>query len=293
MPMRILLKKVLLLLILTVAVTMVFAACKKESAPEAFDAEKEMAKTIATIEALELLANEYFEEDVFLNTLIFLRCRRYSDGVWALTGGALDEGFEEYVLSAGESFDYLRNMQRLIIPSTGDAVDFVHMIAAMNLALKGRMFGDLGGFAGDITQLVNEIIDVSGDDEALFLAASALCGNESSGFGAADIYADIDAVNIIADYEETDRPFSVILKDYYEDLTKPSRMAEYLLNEYGKTQFVTDELGDLVYERVTDNIPVIALLAKDGITVSTYGGHIKACCYAFAEYILRDMDQDE
>ncbi len=238
------------------------------------------------LEETESLAKLYFGENSFRNTLVYIRSKRYGDIYWNTLAGASDPIFEQFVLenSVLNSAE-LRYVQSIFIPSTSDVVDFVHMVGTMNMALNGREAGDLGGFAGDITQLVQDIAGTVGEFEEIYAVALSRFG-ESGGFDYPDVLADIDAINLIARAHNSGASFAQIFKEYYIELTHSKRIDEYLLNEFGKQHFNTGELRTIVYNRVIDNISIKLLFAKEGISMTKHSDCIKACCYVYADYLL-------
>lgn len=253
-----------------------------------------MNQRIAELAELDNLANEFFIEDVFLNTLIYIRGGRYDDVTWNLLAGESSADFEQYVIQNSElNSEALRSIPDIIIPSTGDVVDFVHMVATMNMALKGKSKSDLGGFAGDITQLVTDIKHVEGDFETVYNAAKLQFGMPG-GFDYPDVYANIDAVNMVAEYNENQElGFSEIFADYYENLTQELRIDKYFINEFGTNEFDLDTLRSEVYNRVIDNYYISLIFIKDGISSTVYANHIKACSYVYADYLFEYIDDEQ
>ncbi|NCA67961.1 MAG: hypothetical protein EOM87_07860 [Clostridia bacterium] len=277
-------RRIILITIIVIIICMLFA-CSENNVVTVEQAN--FNRLIEQIDEIERLTAEYSEGNVFSNTLIYIRGKRYNDIYWNTLAGASDTEFEDYVLSNQElESSAIRDIKQIVIPSTRDIVDFVHTVGTMNMALNGQASSDLGGFAGDITQLVRDIKNTQGDFDMIYNAAAAQFG-QPGGFDYADVFANIDAVNMVANYNNNSRVFSIILKDYYNNLTHTSRIEQYLYNEFGGTVFTLEELRDIVHQRVIDNLYIKVLFAKDNLSMVKYYDHIKACCYVYADYLLQ------
>ncbi len=274
-------KRILAISLLIMLISIICISC----AEPAVEDDGELGELIAQIAEIEKLAEQFFGNNTFKNTLVYIRGKRYNDFYWNTLAGSPDKDFEDYVeLHSVLDSGSIRYLNSITIPSTGDEVDFVHMAGTMNMALNGRESGDLGGFAGDITQLVRDILSVEGDFEAIFFAARQQFG-QRGGFDYADVLANIDAVNMVARQTAKNSPLSVIMSGYYRGLAHSKRIEEYMLNEFGRQDFDQEELRETVYQRVAQNFYIKALFARENISMKRYADHIRACCYVYADYL--------
>lgn len=269
----------IILFILAVA-SVTFMGCEKKEDTDEF------ALLISQITEIDKLAEEYFEDYQLINTLRYIRGTRYNDILWNSLGGPPNIEFEQYVNNnQSKDSESIRRIESIIIPNTGDEVDFVHMIATMNFALINQDLSDLGGYAGDIAQLVGDIMYISGDFDEVYNTAKTHFG-AAGGFDYPDVFANIDAVNMAKRYLVQPQKLSELIEDYYNELTHFDRIQEYLVNDFGKLDFEQSELRDIVHQRVIKNAYIKILFATEKISMTAYADHIKACCYVYADYLL-------
>jgi len=174
------------------------------------------------IEELVSLAKQYVVDGKSttssnLLALQYIRRNRYKSDNWSQTAGAIDGNFVKYVdNNKKQSLD----IDEIIDPITGEAIDFVHSMASLNACLytsslpKSEQYA---GWAGDLCTFTLDIYNwyKSGtytEAELKEYTKSKLGGNSS--FGLADILADADAANISV-LAETGGDIDDIIYDYY------------------------------------------------------------------------------
>ena len=185
------------------------------------------------IEELQDAANEYITETgstASVNELCFqyLRRNRYNDLKWNTLLGAIDGDFVDYV---DENYDlYLTDDDVIDDPTTHKEVDFVHLMVVLNVYYKygdtASMSGvsvssDYSGWAGDLLTFLSDMYtyrsthDVT-DELYLNYATMMLGTSTDSSFNSADMYADLDALNIYKDGTNSLTNLAVALRSYYD-----------------------------------------------------------------------------
>ena len=238
--------------------------------------------------SLESLSKAYNSSGYQKRVLVYIRSSRYNSSQWNFIGGSLDEDFVTYVHENDANLEYLRTKDSLTYPNSDDEIDFVHMIATINLLnTNDNKCADLGGWGGDLCQLVQEIKDTDKTGEELKeLVLSKF--NVTSSFGSEDVLADLDAVNIYTIYKSQTgtKSFADAISTYYKSLTHSARknsFSNYLFaNQSVNT---TSQKVDYLFNRLSGNYYLGILNESYGISFSENENQFKVCLEVFVEYL--------
>ncbi len=294
-----------IILILAVTITALTACAddRQEEPPYEFSREAnadyaEVTRLGTALAELENYALDYYDgdkESAFQGWLTYIRKERYYDGTWALSAGYLDTDFAAYV-DARKSAAVTELLTYGNFMLTEDdftyPVDFIHMLAVVNMILRtgdNKAIADLGGWAGDIGQLVQDIMNEEGTVDELYLKAKALYNTEvPGGFDAEDVYADLDAVILYTRYMNGTATFAATFTEFYKTVTLKGRIEEYYEDDFGEYYDTKDELRQVVYNRVSNNLFIKTLL--NTYHCSDKPDHLKACCYVYADYLFENLE---
>ena len=176
----------------------------------------------------------------------------------------------------------------MFYPNSDDEIDFVHMIATINLLISdSNMRADLGGWGGDICQLVQEIksTDKTGA-ELKELVQSKF--NKVSSFGKEDVLADLDAVNVYNIYKSLkNKSFAGALFEYYKSLTNSVRknnFRNYLFE--GQNVNTLSKKVDYLFNRLSGNYYLKILNNNYGISFDENENQFRVCLEVFIEYLF-------
>lgn len=265
-----------------------------EAAPSPYE------RMIGDLSALERYAGEFRTANASGDTvdqlvLVYVRTGRpnYATGNWTLLGGPKNAAFEAFVadrdVANGTTAGSLKTLDELVLPN-GEVTDAIHMFATMNLSLGGVASADLGGWAGDTTDLLTEIRTATGDAAALEALAAARFRTSASSFSQPDVNGDLDAVNLMALRRAAPAtPYADILSGYFESLTEADRVRDFLGNRFPAAPSTRDDIRAAVSAAYTGNVyistPVFGLEAQRGIT-SAHATHRVAAINVFADYLF-------
>lgn len=237
------------------------------------------ATAIDQLGQLQALAQNYVDEtssdaDPLLLALSFTRTGVYNGTLWQLTAGARDLEFESYVLDADESLGGLMGMGTTEMPS-GGAIDMGHMLASVNLVYQSVPVA--GSWGGDCMELVQQFAGQASDPDGY----SALMGNGfaaedgTSVFGAWDLRADLDSVNIGARLS-ADSSLSDVMGEYYADLTDYDRAYQFIALSFGTVDTSnTETFRQTVYDTLVNDTGMQLLLYLNGIWSADGGWALK------------------
>ena len=241
----------------------------------------EIYEVIEAVEALERDTEAYYQTtDTFDYTTRYIRSGVYHDIQWQLMVGAIEPAYEK----AMQAHAALRKTGDLIVMTDkiGEryTVDFPHMAAVCDAKR------DFSGWAGDLITLAADISSLH--------EARLMLGNELGVFGAKDLRADIDALNLLAIARENGGSLSKALRTYYLGGVAEQSVATFLLRETGLT---TSKISvETIYQAFS------ARLAKDTCESETlllenmYGvtgsARLDYACQAFAEWLYNEYCEE-
>lgn len=274
---------------------------------EPIASETAFEELIGKIEKLENISKQYnidknSTNDAQVRVLQYLRQARYSGFTWNLVGGTMENDFTQYVLdNQGEDdLSSLQTLEYFTIPKTNKQVDFVHMMAIMNVAIKSgasnTVYNDLVGWGGDLCQLAVELKGKNLTGSAIQESAYNLFNNTSSSFSCYDLTADLDAINVVSLYERlnSNKSISYAMKEYYKGLTTNQRktdflsiqFADYFDNTTGKITKTQAETASIILDRLSGNGLITYWCSQNGVNFTNDAEEFTACAMAFAKYFI-------
>ncbi len=251
------------------------------------------------VSLLVQLSYSYNPNNYIIRSMQFIRSKRYNSTTWNAFAGTPDIAFENYVMNnQGEInlFD-LQDLEYMFNPVTNEKVDFVHMIYTINAILKNGLntletqkIADLCGWGGDVGQLVVQTKSMlSLDDISLQAEIDNLFNSNSSGFGSADVQADMDSLNIACLLlGNSNACLSGILSYYYNNFSVIEQKEQYIGNmglNYGltSTQMAT-ELSNRLFSNVLFETWCGQL--ENSINFTTHQRLFICVCKALAKFLL-------
>ena len=260
------------------------------------------ATFLSELQVLEGYANEYAGSNIThtdpnLLMINFLRTGvdRYLDGNWSTLAGAEITAFTEYVASqdaaTGTTAMSLRNLEDFTIPN-GQGVDFGHMFGALNIAYVAAVrAGDLGGWAGDICDLLlysyefGNVPEGTVDEMAAYILENCFGVDADNAFGMNDFYGDMDAYYLNEELKKGATLYALCEAYFTEDQNDADR-AEYFMNNRfkGMGLYTQADLREAVFSVYKSNVGLQVLESDRGI--DSQDALREACCYAFADYLF-------
>lgn len=272
------------------------------------EAETNFNEVIKKIKKLEEISTQYnidnnLTSNSQIRTMQYIRQARYATSQWNTFGGTIESNFSEYVEANQDEYDLssLQTLSNFTIPNTNEKVDFVHMIAIMNVVLlKGldnNIINDLVGWGGDLCQLVLELKSKNLTDENLTSTAYSLLGNNSSSFSSSDLLADIDAINIAKLYSTfvSNKSISNAIQQYYNSInTNNHRKTEFLINAFptsidnnaGDLLQTQSEMSSTILTRLNSSYYIKIWCMQNGLNITNDIDEFTASAMAFANYLF-------
>lgn len=233
-------------------------------------AAQEYDETLDQLGRLQAMATDFLGQDQtgtdpVLLTLSFTRTGEYNTMVWQLVAGMRDPEFEEYIKQNAPDLMALQEVTTVTLPN-GEAIDFGHLLAAINLAYKGIPVS--GSWGGDCMELARQLSGQAGDVDGY----RALMGNyfnspdvAQSTFSDQDLRADLDAV-VLGDRLTAETDLAGLLREYYASVNEHDRAYQFIALSFG-----TVETGDQaafreqVYQALTSDAGMQLLLFMNGM----------------------------
>ncbi len=260
------------------------------------------------LEQLEKLANDYKQENpdntdtASLLVAKYLRSgnENYQSTDWNMLAGYPDEGFETYVLENGEDgLADFRSNATVIDPGTGNEIEFSHLIASVNLAIRQAQmeseveepYVDYGSWGGDLLQLCREIKNEGIDSSSWKEEMVTRIGDENSSFNRNDLYADLDACNM-KDFFEENMSLSQAFYRYYYDILEKSETTRYQYFYENHFEGVSgeEELAQRMQSIFQDEESLIpqVLISTENLDATEDAYLISTACEALAQKIVEN-----
>lgn len=215
----------------------------------ALQAEQKFEQLLNMIEKLEQISSQYnVDKSVStspqLRALQYIRQTRYNTNQWNSLAGGMEGDFSEYVAQNQGTYT-LTNLQSYLnftVPTTLEEIDFVHMISIMNVACYTSVTTysvvDLAGWLGDIIQLAGQIKRLNLSQQQAIQKCVELFGTtENSSFGYYDLLADLDSINLMQIYENSqNKSISNLIENYYATINHQTRKANFIQTTFGTNQ---------------------------------------------------------
>lgn len=230
--------------------------------------------------------------DLILGVTNFIRNFKYGDAQWYLASLApIDKEFIEYLKNKNiklyeELKEYANTDEKALCDIFGGFIDIGHLGATIEGYYSPKALAPdfWFGWGGDLASLMSQVDsehDKNGKD--YFEIATSLIGENGSNFGYPDICSDADSIRIAELLKNTtsNNPVSEILGNYY------TNNAELRISYYLKDLNVNPNL-DNIYQATLNKMSGVF---EDSILIPFLGklpstSSKKACCKAFAQYIL-------
>ena len=264
------------------------------------------------LQILEGYAEAYASEnggDAVEYTLNYVRTGvdKYATGLWnELAGTELTE-FRDYVeqqdAANGTNASAMKDLGMFTAPN-GQDCELNHIFGVMDITYHNRNASnpkdsaDLGGWAGDLVDLLYQVQQggVSGDDleEMIAVIRSDYLGKyiSASSFGQEDIYADLDAYNIIYTVMNDDVDLYTAFSGYLtSNLSDPARARSFVSRRFPEVQSKTRLRKDM-FNAYSGNFGISMLESSRGLD-SGYDLQRQASVYAFADYLADLLELPE
>lgn len=249
---------------------------------------------ITKIKKLEEISKDYNSSNYQLRALQYLRQKRYSSSQWNTFGGTLESDFEEYVLNNQGDIDVssLQTLNYITNPLTQEKVDFIHMVAIMNVAIKGNVtnnsINDLVGWGGDLCQLALELKNTGLTGNELEEKANLLFNSENSTFSNQDLLADLDSINISKIYKslvEDKQSISYAISQYYKTTTIASRKQNFILTTFSDMDTSNQsEFANSIIERLSSSLYIQIWCMQNGLNFTNDSQYLNSAASVFVKY---------
>ena len=254
---------------------------------------------------------------------------RYNSGSWGIMAGYEDAGFAKYVATIEDDINMtapdepelwiaitsLKNLGMITV-ANGDIMDLGHTFGVMDVTYHNKTslnHADVGGWAGDIVDLINDTADgwadginqsveVTGTIEEMtaiiseYYLADPDADCEDGSFDLNDMRADLDAYYFMKSvdfanytyYEDMEcGDLTIAFMEYYtEELDDAQRAKFFLQNRLGTTG-TREEIRNSVYVAYTSNKMIATLEDTKEFKIDDISDLRIACCYAFADYVCK------
>ena len=257
---------------------------------------------IEKLKILDRYAVAYAQEhnaDATLLEINYIRTgiEKYNDTEWEMLAGKANNDFIGYIAQQdeknGTDVKSLRKLDNFILPN-GQAVDFRHMFATLNIAYykNNDDTADFGGWAGDVCDLM-EYSNIKGVEstelEALIAEIKTkyfgIDDDEYHTFGTLDLRGDLDAYYLYKTLKTGGGALSNVFESYFtESLTDETRAAFFINNRIpGNT--TKEKVRAAITEKYIGNDLTSALEASRSLSsLKNIELLRKACCYVFADW---------
>ena len=251
--------------------------------------------TLDKLGRLQDLATDYAAEhdaDPILLTLAYTRVGDYNTTMWQLTAGARDTEFESYVSQNDADLSALQGMNTVTLPN-GQAIDFGHLLASMNLVYNGiPITGSWGGDCMELAQAYyGQADDAAGYADLMRSTFNIDDDGSSSKFGDQDLRADLDSV-VVGSQLTKDSDIADALRSYYDGLTEYDRAYQFISLSFGTVDTSSSSFADSVYNAVMEDAGMQLLFymngmwTTDGWTIEeSYAPAVRGATDLLAEYL--------
>lgn len=263
-------------------------------------------ETLDRLDRLQQLAERYAEEqspesDPIVLTLAYTRVGEYNSDIWMMTAGVRDSAFESYVAANDEDCVHLQGLGSVTLPN-GQAIDFSHLLASMNLVYNGMPI--TGSWGGDCMQLVQDVQGQAGDADGYYSLMAQTFNMDDDGtysrFGNQDLRTDLDSVVVGSQLSQSSR-IADLLRDYYAELDDYSRAYQFIALSFGATDTSdTAALRETVYNTLVNDTGMQLLLYINGLWTtdgwqlnSEYEAAMRGACNVFADYLAETVNHEK
>lgn len=270
------------------AAMMLLAAFSLPVAAEDYDT------VMDSLSRLYSLAGQYTQDnsdqslDPIELTLSYTRTGTYNSGIWQVTAGVRDPGFESYVAEQDGDLVSLQGLGSVETPA--GSVDFGHLLASLNLVYRGLPVA--GSWGGDCMELARQYAGQASDAAGYADLMSGTFEDDNSVFGGDDLRADLDAV-VIGSQLSQGADLAQTIRDYYSSANEYDRAYQFIALTFGDVNTGdVDTFGEEIYQAATQDTGMQLLLYLNQMWVSSgwtiaedSAAPLQGACRVFAQYL--------
>ncbi len=228
-------------------------------------------------------------------TLSYTRTGVYNSGIWQVTAGVRDAGFESYVAEQDGDLVSLQGLGS--VETSAGSVDFGHLLASLNLVYRGLPVA--GSWGGDCMELARQYAGQASDAAGYADLMSGTFEDDNSVFGGDDLRADLDAVVIGSRLSQGD-DLAQTIRDYYSSANEYDRAYQFIALTFGDVNTGdVSTFGDEIYQAATQDTGMQLLLylnqmwVSDGWTIAEDSAvPLQGACRVFAQYLSGAVNGD-
>ena len=231
--------------------------------------------------------NPDLDTDAFELVLNYCRTAKeeYTSSHWASLAGDENTAFKEYVeeqdalneTNVHAIKSYSADGKDMMYVANGNKIDLFHMFGTMNISYywssrypetAARPYADLGGWAGDLVDLLTKSTDVSGTaDEMRYEVYWNRFANDlgKGSFDIDDVYGDFDAFYCMQAHNSSGQKLSVIMQEYFTASLSMQDRANFFTANRFSTDLSQEELRTAVKQAYSSNILITALEGNEGL----------------------------
>ncbi len=228
-------------------------------------------------------------------TLSYTRTGVYNSGIWQVTAGVRDAGFESYVAEQDGDLVSLQGLGS--VETSAGSVDFGHLLASLNLVYRGLPVA--GSWGGDCMELARQYAGQASDAAGYADLMSGTFEDDNSVFGGDDLRADLDAVVIGSKLSQGD-DLAQTIREYYSSANEYDRAYQFIALTFGDVNTGdVSTFGDEIYQAATQDTGMQLLLylnqmwVSDGWTIAEDSAvPLQGACRVFAQYLSGAVNGD-
>ena len=228
-------------------------------------------------------------------TLSYTRTGVYNSGIWQVTAGVRDAGFESYVAEQDGDLVSLQGLGS--VETSAGSVDFGHLLASLNLVYRGLPVA--GSWGGDCMELARQYAGQASDAAGYADLMSGTFEDDNSVFGGDDLRADLDAVVIGSRLSQGD-DLAQTIREYYSSANEYDRAYQFIALTFGDVNTGdVSTFGDEIYQAATQDTGMQLLLylnqmwVSDGWTIAEDSAvPLQGACRVFAQYLSGAVNGD-
>ena len=228
-------------------------------------------------------------------TLSYTRTGVYNSGIWQVTAGVRDAGFESYVAEQDGDLVSLQGLGS--VETSAGSVDFGHLLASLNLVYRGLPVA--GSWGGDCMELARQYAGQASDAAGYADLMSGTFEDDNSVFGGDDLRADLDAV-VIGSRLSQGADLAQTIWDYYSSANEYDRASQFIALTFGDVNTGdVSTFGDEIYQAATQDTGMQLLLylnqmwVSDGWTIAEDSAvPLQGACRVFAQYLSGAVNGD-
>lgn len=228
-------------------------------------------------------------------TLSYTRTGVYNSGIWQVTAGVRDAGFESYVAEQDGDLVSLQGLGS--VETSAGSVDFGHLLASLNLVYRGLPVA--GSWGGDCMELARQYAGQASDAAGYADLMSGTFEDDNSVFGGDDLRADLDAV-VIGSRLSQGSDLVQTIREYYSSANEYDRAYQFIALTFGDVNTGdVSTFGDEIYQAATQDTGMQLLLylnqmwVSDGWTIAEDSAvPLQGACRVFAQYLSGAVNGD-